>query len=288
VGLRNRAFRRFRGAVTPRRWRFLVLWRYGRREVFASRIVTGLYALTFAPLLVAAILIYLRHNVPALAAMDLETADLLSIDATFFGTFLRLQAGLAFLLTALVGPGLVSPDLAHNGLALYLSRPLSRAEYVLGKMTVLVALASSITWVPLLALVALQAGLEPAWLGENLRIPWALFAGSWLWILFLSLLALAISAWIRWRVVAAAMLVVVMVVGSSLGEIVNALFGTSWGDLVSPGRLVLGLWQVMLHGPELGSLASVPQPAAWVALGTMTLLCLLVLDRKLRAYEVVR
>ena len=288
MGLRDRAFRRFRGDGTPRRWRFLVLWRYGRRDVFSTRIITGLYALTFAPLLVAAVLIYLRHNLPALEAMELEAADLLPIDAGFFGIFLRVQGSLAFLLTALVGPGLVSPDLAHNGLALYLSRPFSRGEYVLGKMSVLVVLASSITWVPLLALVALQAGLEPSWLLANLRIPTAIFVGSWIWIVFLSLLALAISSWVRWRVVAAAMLFATILMGSAFGEFVNALFRTSWGELFSPGLLVLGIWQAMLHGSEVANLARVPQPAAWAALTVMTALCLLVLDRKLRAYEVVR
>jgi hypothetical protein len=44
----------------------------------------------------------------------------------------------------------------------------------------------------------------------------------------------------------------------------------------------------MLHGSEVANLARVPQPAAWAALTVMTALCLLVLDRKLRAYEVVR
>ena len=53
-----------------------------------------------------------------------------------------------FFLAAFVGPGLISPDLSHNGLPLYLARPFSRAEYVLGKMSVLVGLMSLMTWIP--------------------------------------------------------------------------------------------------------------------------------------------
>jgi hypothetical protein len=44
---------------------------------------------------------------------------------------------MALFLAAFVGPGQVSPDLANNALSLYLARPFSRVEYVLGKMSVL-------------------------------------------------------------------------------------------------------------------------------------------------------
>lgn len=286
MGLRDRAFRRFDGETTPRRWRFLVLWRFGRREVFASKMVTAVFALSFAPTLVVAILLYLRHNAPVLQAMEVDAADLLAVDGRLFAILLRIQAAFAFVITALVGPGLVAPDLGNNGLALYLARPFSRSEYVLGKISVLLILTSLVTWVPLLVLWLLQAGLEPAWAGQNLRTAMAIFVGAWMWIAFLALLALALSAWVRWRVVAAALLVVVVIVASSLAEMINAMFETVWGDVFSPGRLVLGIWETLFH--EQAWNARIPLPAAVIAFLAMCGLCLLVLDRKLRAYEVVR
>ena len=48
----------------------------------------------------------------------------------------------AAILGPLVGPVLVSPDLVNNALPLYFSRPFSRAEYVLGKVSVLALLLS--------------------------------------------------------------------------------------------------------------------------------------------------
>jgi ABC-2 type transport system permease protein len=288
MGLRDRAFRRYRGETTPRRWRFLVLWRYGRREVFSSRWVTALFALSFAPSLIVGVIFYLRHNLPMLEAMEVQASDLLAVNADVFTILLRIQAAFTFVLTALVGPGLVAPDLANNGLALYLARPFSRTEYVLGRASVLLILCSAITWVPLLALWLLQAGLEPAWAAANLRIAWAVFAGSWIWIAFLALLALALSAWVRWRVVAAALLAVVVLVGSSLAEMINVMFGTVWGDAVSPGRLMLAVWASLFGDSDASWLVRIPLPAAWAALLAMCGLCLLVLDKKLRAYEVVR
>jgi ABC-2 type transport system permease protein len=288
MGLRDRAFRRYAGETTPRRRRFLVLWRYGRREVFASRRVTALFALAFAPILVAAVLFYLRHNAPVLAAMDLSAADMIPIDASVFVILLRIQAAFAFVIVALVGPGLVAPDLGNNGLALYLARPFSRTEYVLGKMSVLLILTSAITWVPLLLLWLLQAGLEPGWAVDHLRLVPAVLLGSWVWIVFLALLSLALSAWVRWRVVAAALLVVVIVVATSLAEMINAMFDIGWGDVLSPGRLVMAIWEALFYGTGAATSLRIPLPVAWVAFLAMCGLCLLVLDKKLAAYQVVR
>lgn len=288
MAVRDRAFRRWRGASTPRRGRFLVLWRHGRREVFSSKLVTAFYALSFAPILVAATIVYLRHNVPAMEALELEIDDLIAIDAGFFVALLRAQGAIAFVLTALVGPGLVSPDLANQGLPLYLSRPFSRTEYVLGKMSVLVFLTSSITWVPLLALFALQGALEPGWVPAHWGLAGATFLGSVVWIVFLALLALALSAWVRWRFLAAALLVALVFVAGGFAEFVNQMFSTDWGDLLSPGKLILIIWEGLFGGVDPMIMPELPQWSAWAAIALYCLVCLGILNRKLRAYEVVR
>ena len=60
----------------------------------------------------------------------------------------------------LVGPPLVSRDLRNNALPLYLCRPFSRTEYVMGKMSVMLILLSAITWVPQLLLFLFQSYLR--------------------------------------------------------------------------------------------------------------------------------
>jgi len=287
MSVRDRAFHRYAGRLTPRRARFLVLARYALREVFTSRLVTALYGLAFAPILVMAVIIYLRHNVPALDALELDVADIIPVDASFFYFALRAQGFAAFLLTALVGPGLVSPDLANNGLPLYLCRPFSRAEYVLGKLTVVVGMTSTVTWMPLLLLVALQSLVEPGWLGGHVGVAAAMFFGAWAWILLLGLLSLALSAWVRWRILAAALMFATIFVASGLAELINELFDTRYGDLLSPGKLIFNVWEWMLfHGK--GDMVDIPTSLAWVGLAAFCALCLLILNRKLQAYEVVR
>jgi hypothetical protein len=81
----------------------------------------------------------------ALGIMKVDMRELIPIDASFFQTFVNIQGGFAFFVALLVGPPLVSRDLRNNALPLYLCRPFSRTEYVLGKMSVLLILLSMIT-----------------------------------------------------------------------------------------------------------------------------------------------
>jgi ABC-2 type transport system permease protein len=151
-------------------------------------------------------MIYLVHNASFLQEIGVGK-EVLSIDNRFFFHFMGVQGAFAFLLTAFAGPGLISPDLANGALPLYFCRPFSRAEYVLGKSSVLAILLSQITWVPGLILFAVQAGLAGAsWTWSNLWIAGSLMLASLIWIAILSLLAMALSAWVKWRIVAGALL----------------------------------------------------------------------------------
>ena len=70
--------------------------------------------------------------------------------------------------------------MSDNALPLYLSRPLSRLDYGMGKLLVLLAPLSAITWMPALLLALLQYGFDGApWWAEHGRAVWATVAGSW-------------------------------------------------------------------------------------------------------------
>src|SRR5205085_7072532 len=139
--------------------------------------------------LFAATVIYLHHNLGALTMLRLQADRLLPIDGDFFAAFLSVQGAFAFLFTAYAGPGLISPDLSNNALPLYLCRPINRTEYIIGKMSVLVIPLSMMTWVPGLLLYSIQSGLQgEAWGWDHMRWAWAIFAGSWVWILMLALI----------------------------------------------------------------------------------------------------
>jgi ABC-type transport system involved in multi-copper enzyme maturation permease subunit len=297
-------YKPYLGEMTPAWSRFLIIPRHAFRSVFGSKLFIGFFCVCFLPILVAAIMIYLHHNPEALAIFSLATKDLLTINATFFQVFLGIQGWFAFFLVLLVGPPLVARDVANNALPLYLCRPFSRAEYVLGKMSVVIILLSAITWVPLLLLFLFQSYLEGGgWMVHNLSIAGAIYFGSSVWIVFLALLSQTISAWVKWRMAASAALIAVFLIPSVIAEMINQLFRTRMGDLLSLGALNRAVWaglfgeftrDVNQFGgfqdgrPVLVVLQEPPLWASWVVLILLSLFCLWLLSRKVRAYEVIK
>jgi ABC-2 type transport system permease protein len=107
---------------------------------------------------------------------------------------------------------LIAPDLANGALPLYFSRPMSRAEYVLARLLVLVGLLSPITWSPGVLLFLMQSGMAGwTWLTENWDLGLGVFSGFLIWIGFVSLVAMASSAYVKWRIIAGALVLVFFV-----------------------------------------------------------------------------
>ena len=227
-------YRRYAGLLTPDWSRFLIIPRHAYRDIFRSKLFVAFFVACFLPLLLEAILIYLHHNVNALAILKINVKELLPIDAAFFETFVTIQSVFAFLLTMLVGPPLVARDLRNNALPLYLCRPFSRSEYVFGKMTVVLLLLSAITWLPQLLLFLFHSYLEGfTWFTDNLSLASAIVFSSLAWILLLTLLSQTISALVKWRMAASAALLGLYMIPSVFGEVINQIFATRWGHMIS-------------------------------------------------------
>jgi ABC-2 type transport system permease protein len=287
----EQTYRRYQGELTSRRTRLAVIPRYAFREVFKSRLFTTFFVLCFAMPFVAMIMIYLHHNLSFLKMFNLPLTELkqfLPIDNAFFHRGIWFQGVASALLVLFVGPALIAPDLRNNGLALYLSRPISRAEYLLGKMSVLLGLLSAITWVPGLLLFLFQSYLEGgAWLASNLRIAMAIFVGSLAWIVTLSLLALTVSAWVKWKPVARISLMAILFVSMGFAGALSNILNSRWPWVISLWHVIASVW-AGLFGVGDSTSNIVPLGAAWVALAVLAGACLFLLSQRLKAYEVVR
>ncbi len=77
-----------------------------------------------------------------------------------FGTFVQLL--IAGLVAAIAGPALVATDMRSRAFLIYFSRPVSRADYVIGKAGVLVVLLASVTLLPSLLLYVLSILFSPS------------------------------------------------------------------------------------------------------------------------------
>ena len=296
----KKTYRPYEGALTPSWSRFLVIRRYAFEDLQRSRFLTIFYLASFLYPLIAGLIVWVEHNASALKLLNLEGASrLIAVDAGFYMTLLGWQSMLALFLAAFVGPSQVSPDLTNNALSLYLARPFSRTEYVLGKLSVLLTLLSLMTWVPGLLLYALQSYLEGwDWARNHTRIITGVFFGAWIWILLIALLALALSAWVKWRPAAGALLFGIFFVAAGFGGAINAVQETKWGYLLNISNLVGTVWVDLFEGDDPTNNGAVffrqapgeviPVSVCWMMLGALCLACLYMLGRKIRGAEVVR
>jgi ABC-2 type transport system permease protein len=282
----KRSYRGYSGAITPEWSRFLVLYHFSRRNLFRSKMGTAFFVLCFFYPMLCLLGIYANSHLSVFSFLGQRAGPLFAIDGGFFASYFSVQGAFAFLLTAFIGPGLVSPDLANGALTLYLCRPLSRTEYVLGKMSVLVITLSWITWVPGLVLFFVQGSLAGwQWLSDNAWIASAIFLSSVVWIVVLSLLSLALSAWVKWRIVAGALLLGTLFVGAGFARAINAVLQTKQGFLIDVGTLVSIIWRDLFRD-NLDLPLSVTE--AWIAVLAFAGFCLYLLMRKVRANEVIR
>jgi ABC-2 type transport system permease protein len=282
----EQAFKPYTGVRTPTWSRFSIIARHAYADLFKGKIFTAAFAVCFVYPFICAIVIYLHHNPTAISALDIPIRRLIPINGQFFRVFLMTQCALGYFLNLFIGPTLVSRDLSNNALPLYLSRPFSRAEYVFGKMSVSMILLSLITWVPGFLLYGLQITLEgPGWLWSNLFILVAIFVVSWAWILTLSLLGPAVSAWVKWAVVARGALFGLFFIPQAAGAIFNEIFRTQWGNVFNLWEVLKVVARGLFHQSLDGYL---PVWAAWASLLTFCVVCLLMIVRKVRAYEVIR
>lgn len=293
----KKTYRRYEGPLTAPWQRLFIIPRYAFEDMRRRRVLNSFFNATLLVPLVFAFSIYVNQNLNFLKLLPgAPRESLVEIGTTFFLTFLGLQSMAGFFLTAFVGPGLISPDLANNALPLYLARPVTRREYIIGKLLVLVTLLSMMTWIPGLLLFLLQGSLAgDGWIWHNGRIAAGLFFGAWIWILVLSLLALAISARVKWKPAAGALLFGVFFVAAGFGSAVNGVLRTKWGHLLNVGNLIGSVWVWLFGTSGRGAVffrvsqgEEIPIWCCWAALIGMCLFCLYLLARRIKGAEVVR
>jgi len=281
----KRGYRRYRGPLTGRWARFTVLPRYAWRRLYQQRLVLLLTVLAFVWPLLCAGFIYLTNHAALLQGLEPEFRRFIQVDGKFFAIFMYVQAGFAVFLAALAGPGLIAPDLANNALPLYFSRPLTRWSYALARLTVLVGMLSVVTWIPGLVLFALQTGLAGSWwFRQNWTLGAGVVVGFLLWLLVLSLVAMASSAYVKWRIVAAAVSLAFFFILSGVAAMIDNVFRVTWGHIIDPAWSVNQVWCALLGvdppgGPGAGASA--------LALAVLILLLVVVIERKLRPVEIV-
>jgi ABC-2 type transport system permease protein len=147
--IHDQSYRRYKGQRESARSAWTVIAVTGITAMLRKRAFLGLLLFAWIPFIVRAVQIYIAANFPqvSMLAMKPET----------FREFFDQQSLFVFFMTIYIGAGLIANDRRANALQIYLSKPLTRAEYIAGKMAILLVFLLLVTWVPGMLLLLLQA-----------------------------------------------------------------------------------------------------------------------------------
>ncbi len=268
--------------------RFWPITREALRLLLAKRAFLGLLAVSFLPFVMRLIQVYLGTQYPQMAAV-------MPRGGALFGQFLNQQTAFAIpplptftvLLSLFAGAGLVSGDLRTGGIIVYLARPLTHRDYVLGKLGVLLVLNLFVTLVPCLVLYGAALGLAPdqyakwslAWIAPAIV---AFTVGS---STVLGLLALSASALSRSGRVAGFGFFMGVFGLELIRVVLQAAFGRNEAVLLSPVASLRVVCDALFE-TEARAPAALWASAA-IVLALVSVGCLAVLRARVRAVEIV-
>jgi ABC-2 type transport system permease protein len=147
--IHDQGYQRYRGnrASLGQAWR--VMTRAGVMSVVTKRVFIGMMLWAWVPFIVRAVQIYVSAT--------FTQASFLAPKGETFREFLDQQGLFVFFVTIYVGAGLIANDRRANALQLYLSKPMTSAEYVAGKLAILFLFLISVTFLPAMMLLVTQA-----------------------------------------------------------------------------------------------------------------------------------
>lgn len=252
-------YQRYTGVRLGRRYATRSLYWHGVRAAFgigrgawAKVLPIGLFALAC---LAALILVVVDSQLPNRVLSYVGVAATFSYAATVF--------------VAIVGPELVSGDLRHNVLPLYLSRPLRRSDYALAKLGALATAVFALFAGPMLVMFVGLA-FTASGLGGVLEEGRLLLAGLGAAVIHAAVLAamgLPLAALSGRRVFATGIIIAVFLLTAPVSGALRALDSDGSGQLaglLDPVSLLngvdkwifgFGLVDVGSYGPVYGAVA---------------------------------
>ncbi len=276
--IHDQGYRRYAGVRAPSGRAWAVIAAAGIRTLIARRAFVGLLLLAWVPFLVRAVQIY--------AAANLPQAQFLRPDAQLFRQFLEQQDIFLFFITVYAGTGLIANDRRANALQIYLSKPLTRLEYIFGKFAILLTLLLLVTWVPALLLLVIQVLFSGsvAFVLENLYLVPAITLYSLIQVTAVGSTMLALSSLSRSSRYVGVLYAGLIFFSQAIYGIVRGITRDSSMAWLS---MPLDLAQIGDVIFRLEPRYDMPAWSAFLCVGLLIAASALVLDRRVRGVEVV-
>lgn len=239
--IHDQGYRRYGGtrAAVGRAWQ--VIAGAGIRSIIGKRAFIALMLFAWAPFLVRAVQIYVSAN--------FQQAAFLAPKGETFREFLGQQGVFVFFVTIWIGAGLVANDRRANALQLYLSKPLTAAEYIAGKMAILFLFLAFVTWAPAMGLLLVQAIFAGsfAFIRNNAYLLPAITLFSLAQVLLASSTMLALSSLSKSSRFVGIMYAGLMFFTAALFQALRGITGSSSFAWLSPGDALEQLGDVIFR-----------------------------------------
>jgi ABC-2 type transport system permease protein len=278
--IHDQGYRRYGGtrAAVGRGW--AVITRNGVRALFAKRAFVGLLLFAWSPFIVRAVQIYVASNF-------VQAASVLGVKAETFREFLEQQSPFVFFVTIYVGAGLIANDRRANALQVYLSKPLTRAEYVAGKLAILFLFLTGVTLLPAIMLLFVQIMFAGSFtfVRQNLFLLPAITLFSLIQVLLASMTMLALSSMSKSSRFVGIMYAGLMFFTSALFNAVRGITGSNALAWLSPIAALEQLGDIIFR---LRPRYDIPGIVAILTIVGLMALSALILERRVRGVEVVQ
>jgi ABC-2 type transport system permease protein len=167
---------------------WFVIFSTGVRSMMGRRKWIALMIASWIQFIVRGVLFYIAANFPQASAVAPTAAT--------FRDFFDKQDLFVFLVTVWLGAASIAEDRRANALQIYLSKPLTRLEYIFGKLSVLMAFLLFITWLPAVLLLVVEVVFAGnfTFLATNLYLLPAITLFAVIEVLTVSMCILALSS----------------------------------------------------------------------------------------------
>jgi len=299
VPVYEQTYRHYEGVYRPRTLIWTIIAGRGVRRVWQTKWFKAVLLFGLLPFVVRALQIYLSVNLELLQWMGFQTRQLqeiLTINDEFYLNFLHSEMFACFLITLIAGADLISSDRRTKALTLYLSKPITRLDYLFGKGAVALTYLYSVTLIPALLLVFLYAFFHENWgyLWEQRILILRIVVYAHVLVLPMVLLILAVSSLSKSKVNSVVMFCVLYLIPMALSNILRETMEDPIITRYIP-RDFWSLFCIQNMCQQLGNAIfnmDLPFKVHWmwyaVGLAVVMALCGLVLRRQIQAVEVVK
>jgi ABC-2 type transport system permease protein len=276
--IHDQGYRRFSGTREPRGRGWLVIASAGIKSILAKRPVIFLLIAAWVPFAVEAVKFYLTTTFGQL--------QVLATSAQTFREFLEHQEVFIFFLTIYIGTGLIANDHRANALQIYLSKPLTRLEYVAGKAAILATFLLGVTLLPAVLLLAVQAMFAGnlTFIRTNAFLFPAITVYAFVQVALATATMLALSSLSKSARFVGIMYAGVVFFTDSVFATLKYLMNAGFASLVSPTQSLAQLGDVIFRVPPRND---TPTVLSLLIVFGIIAVCALVLERRIRGVEVV-